>query len=123
MTFSGTDPSAASEGTRTLLRAAGPGLAVFLVAFAVYSGTLCPTISAGDSGELATAAAQLGIAHPPGFPLWTLLGRTAVAFAPGGELLAYAHDRAGVRLLDAATGRTVANLIPTPPPDRSGPPA
>ena len=42
----------------------------------------------------------------------------AVAFAPGGELLAYVHDRAGVRLLDAATGRTVADLIPTPPPDR-----
>jgi tetratricopeptide (TPR) repeat protein len=57
--------------------------AVAIAAFIVYAATLCPTIYAGDSGELAVAAATLGIAHPPGYPLWTLLGRLAVLFLPG----------------------------------------
>ena len=42
----------------------------------------------------------------------------AVAFNPAGDLLAYVHDRAGIRLLDAASGATLCNLTLTPPPDR-----
>jgi len=49
------------------------GLAAALVLFAIYLATLCPTIEVGDSGELTTAAATLGIAHPPGYPLWCLV--------------------------------------------------
>ncbi|MCX6793500.1 MAG: DUF2723 domain-containing protein, partial [Candidatus Gottesmanbacteria bacterium] len=30
-------------------------------------------IAGGDSGDLVTAAATLGVAHPPGYPLYTLL--------------------------------------------------
>ena len=59
-------------------RTAAASLGVSLVALGGYLSTLCPTIFVGDSGELAWAAASLGIAHPPGFPLWTLLGRVAV---------------------------------------------
>src|SRR5687768_6272278 len=58
-------------------------IAVAIAAFLVYAATLCPTIYAGDSGELAVAATTLGIAHPPGYPLWTLLGRIAVLLLPG----------------------------------------
>ncbi|MBZ0269528.1 DUF2723 domain-containing protein [bacterium] len=64
-------------------RTAGVGVVVTLASFLVYLPTVCPTIYAGDAGELAAAAATLGIAHPPGYPLWTLLGRLAVAFLPG----------------------------------------
>jgi tetratricopeptide (TPR) repeat protein len=46
-------------------------------ALLAYLPTLCPTAYTGDSGELALAASTLGIAHPPGYPLWTLLGRLA----------------------------------------------
>ncbi len=42
---------------------------------AVYSVTLCPTVELIDSGELAMAAKNLGIAHPTGYPLYTILGR------------------------------------------------
>jgi tetratricopeptide (TPR) repeat protein len=45
----------------------------FIVSFAVYTYTLAPTVSLEDSGELATAAAHLGVPHPPGYPIWTLL--------------------------------------------------
>ena len=39
-----------------------------------YLCTMWPSISGGDSGELAVVAQTLGIAHPPGYPLFTLLG-------------------------------------------------
>lgn len=47
--------------------------AVFLVALIVYSWTLAPTVTLVDSGELIVAAEGLGVAHPPGFPLWIIL--------------------------------------------------
>lgn len=39
----------------------------------VYLKTLAPTVTAEDSGELIAASFCLGIAHPPGYPLWTML--------------------------------------------------
>ena len=83
--------SSSPESSRpgaTVTGPAGVGLAVFGVALVVYSRTLCPTVAAGDSGELATAAARLGIAHPPGYPLWTLLGRVASILDPGHPVVA-----------------------------------
>ncbi len=50
------------------------GAIVGLGAFLVYLRTLAPTVTFIDSGELATAACRLGIAHPTGYPLFTLLG-------------------------------------------------
>ena len=43
-----------------------------IVTFAVYLFTLGPSVGLEDSGELATAAAHLGVPHPPGYPFWTL---------------------------------------------------
>ena len=43
-----------------------------LVSFAVYFYTIGPSVGLEDSGELATAAAHLGVPHPPGYPFWTL---------------------------------------------------
>src|SRR6476469_812634 len=51
--------------------------AVFLVALVVYSWTLAPTVTLTDSGELIVAAYGLGVAHPPGFPLWVMLAHLA----------------------------------------------
>ena len=48
----------------------------FLAGFSVYLMTLAPTVTFEDSGELITAAYHLGIPHQPGYPLFTLLGRT-----------------------------------------------
>ncbi|MCK4656993.1 MAG: DUF2723 domain-containing protein, partial [candidate division Zixibacteria bacterium] len=36
-----------------------------------------------DSGELAVACFSLGIAHPTGYSLYTLLGRVFTLFHPG----------------------------------------
>ncbi|HLG93332.1 MAG TPA: DUF2723 domain-containing protein, partial [candidate division Zixibacteria bacterium] len=49
------------------------GLAVFLLSFSVYGATLARTVGFIDSGELAWVSATLGIPHPTGYPLYTLL--------------------------------------------------
>ena len=41
------------------------------ITFVVYFFTLGPSVGLEDSGELATAAANLGVPHPPGYPFWT----------------------------------------------------
>ena len=55
------------------------------VSFLVYVRTLCPTVYVGDSGELISAAYTLGIAHPPGYPLYCLLGKL-FTFLPFGNI-------------------------------------
>ena len=47
---------------------------VFCVALGTYLFTLTPTVDFIDSGEFAAVASTLGIAHPTGYPLYTLLG-------------------------------------------------
>ncbi len=50
---------------------------VFLVVLVLYSWTLAPTVTLVDSGELIVVAQGLGVAHPPGFPLWVTLAHLA----------------------------------------------
>ena len=69
----GTNPRITSL-SRTELLCAG---AVFLVALVIYSWTLAPTVTPTDSGELILAAYGLGVAHPPGVPLWVMLAHVA----------------------------------------------
>lgn len=45
-----------------------------LIPLLVYVRTAARSVTFIDGGELAAAAAVLGIAHPPGYPLFTLLG-------------------------------------------------
>ncbi len=66
-----------------------PGPWGWLVAAALlglYLVTLCPTIYSGDAAELAAAGATLGIPHPPGYPLYTLLAHLATLLIPVGEV-------------------------------------
>jgi tetratricopeptide (TPR) repeat protein len=88
------------------------GLGAGLVAFVVYAVTLHPSLPTGDSGELISAAHVLGVAHPPGYPLYTLLGH-AVMWLPFGEpaarmnLLSAALDAAAVAIIFALIHRLV----------------
>ena len=49
-------------------------LTLFLVWLGIYFSTMYPSVSFVDSGELSMALNEPGIAHPPGYPLYTLLG-------------------------------------------------
>ncbi|CAL8286647.1 unnamed protein product [Lota lota] len=65
-----------SRGTWTVT-----GVTVACVA-ALYIPCVQKTVPGGDSGELITAACELGVAHPPGYPIFTLLARLAMALLP-----------------------------------------
>ena len=63
----------------------GIALLAALAAFWLYYQTLGPTITGEDSGEFITAAYTLGIPHPPGYPLYCLLGHL-FTWLPRGEI-------------------------------------
>jgi hypothetical protein len=48
---------------------------VFALSLGLYVHTLAPTVLPSNSGEFQFVADILGIAHPPGFPLYTMLGK------------------------------------------------
>jgi len=63
-------PASASQGSFSTIVAA---VITFAAPLAIYAFTLAPTISGDDAGELVSAAYHLGVPHPPGYPLWTLM--------------------------------------------------
>ncbi len=57
---------------------------VLLLSFGVFFKTVAPTVSFWDCGEFIACAYTLGVPHPPGAPLYLLLGRL-FTFLPFGE--------------------------------------
>jgi hypothetical protein len=53
------------------------GAAVFLISLVVYLLTVQRTVPLWDCGEFIACSVTLGIAHPPGTPLFLLIGRLA----------------------------------------------
>ncbi|MBI4831064.1 MAG: DUF2723 domain-containing protein, partial [Candidatus Lindowbacteria bacterium] len=51
----------------------------------IYTLTLCPTVYWDDAGELITVAYTLGIPHPPGHPLYAIIGKI-FTFIPFGSI-------------------------------------
>ncbi|MCC7358990.1 MAG: DUF2723 domain-containing protein, partial [Anaerolineales bacterium] len=64
------------------LVAVGVGLA----AFALYLWTLAPGLLYGDAGEVQFAVPALGLLHPTGYPLFTLLGWLWAHLLPPGDM-------------------------------------
>ncbi|MEO5953287.1 MAG: DUF2723 domain-containing protein [Chloroflexia bacterium] len=61
------------------------GAALTLLWLLIYLTTVSPTVNFIDSGELITAVREPGIAHPPGYPLYVLLGFVASHLLWGDE--------------------------------------
>lgn len=57
------------------------GWLTFLFAFTVYALTAEPTVSFWDCGEFISAADKLQVVHPPGSPVFILIGRMFTMFA------------------------------------------
>ena len=60
------------------------GIAAFL-AFVVFRATLAPTVTLEYSGALVVAADHLGVARPPGYPVWTLLAKGFICLFPNAQ--------------------------------------
>lgn len=81
------------------------GWIVGLFACAVYILTMEPTGSLWDTGEFISSAYKLQIPHPPGAPLFILLGRLFTLFTPSDAAI-------GVNLLSAlSSGFTILFLF------------
>src|SRR6476646_10444046 len=82
---------------------------VFLAALFLYSSTLAPTVTLVDSGELIVAAHSLGVAHPPGFPLYVMLAHL-VSLVPIGSVAARVNFASA---LFAALASAILTLVAT----------
>ena len=78
--------------------------------FLLYALTAYPSVTGGDSGELIISACNLGVAHPPGYPTFTLLAGLTLRIAralPLPSPLSPAHT---VNLLNSFLGSLAAML-------------
>jgi hypothetical protein len=87
--------------------------AVGALALGVYVATLAPTITwahqGADGGDLITAAATLGVPHPPGYPLYVLLGHVISRVPlPMGELALRFNLLSAISAAGAAAALTLA---------------
>ena len=78
---------------------------VFVAALALYTLTLAPGVQPADGGEFQFVIAGWGVAHPPGYPLYTVLGGLLARLLPFGSLA----DR--VNLFSAITGALTLAVI------------
>ncbi len=95
--------AAVDRGNRIV--AALVGLAIF----AVYWITLSPGVSFWDSGEFIAASHSLGIPHPPGTPLYVLMGRVFSILGSG--LLGVVSVAQAVNLLSAIPSAIAAVFL------------
>lgn len=89
-------------------------LLVGIVVLALYALTLYPDVPGGDSGELIGAVASGGVIHPPGYPLYALLGRAFMHLPHGTlawrlNLLSAVCDAAAAALLYATVARATGS--------------
>jgi hypothetical protein len=63
------------------------GVGVFALTLGIYLKTMAPSVSFWDCGEFIACSYILGVPHPPGSPLYVLLGRV-FSLVPFGEVAA-----------------------------------
>jgi len=78
---------------------------LFLLACGVYTFCAYPSIAPRDSADLGLAALTLGIAHPPGYPLYAVLGKLWLTLLPWG------NPAYRLNLLSAVCGASACTVL------------
>ena len=86
------------------------GLA-FLLALITYLSTLAPAVTLEYSGALVVAADHLGVARPPGYPVWTLLAKGFICLFPFAEYHGHPNPAWAVNLMSAVFGALAGGLL------------
>ncbi len=79
-------------------------IGLFVAVLGLYVMTLSPGLLPADAGELQLVAARLDVAHPPGFPLYTMVGWLFTRLTPNNP--AY-----GLNLFSAVTMAASAVMV------------
>lgn len=87
------------------------GLLTFVITLGVYISTLAPSVTMEDSGELIVAADYLGVPHPPGYPIWTLLSWLFQSLFSGVTYLGHPNPAWAVNLFSAVAGATACGVL------------
>jgi hypothetical protein len=66
----------------------GLGWTVFAIALFTFGSTVEPTASFWDAGEYIATSAKLQVGHPPGAPLFQMIGAFFALFATGPQQIA-----------------------------------
>ena len=82
--------------------------------FALYMATLFPRVPGGDSGELIAAAYQLGVGHPPGYPLFCIVEKIICSLLYFGERtsVAYRMNVGNAIIAACTTGMIYLTALP-----------
>src|SRR5262245_19903896 len=64
----------------------GLGFLVLTAGLVAFGKTVAPTVSFWDCGEFIAATACLGIPHPPGAPLYVMVGRIFTLLPLGDDI-------------------------------------
>ena len=86
-------------------------LATFVISLIVYVLTLQPTLGLEDSGELVVASDYLGVPHPPGYPIWTLLTWFFQWVFHGVTFHGHPNPAWAVNLFSAVSGAAACGVI------------
>jgi hypothetical protein len=98
---------------RLLGSAAEASVATAGIAFLAYLSALAPDLTwanhSGDGGELITASFTLGVAHPPGYPTYVVLGKLFSTLPAG--TIAFRYNLFSAASLAIAAGLLAATVI------------
>jgi len=81
---------------------------LFLAVLFIYIHNLSPSVYGGDSGDFLAASLSRGVAHPSGYPLYTILGILTTSLALP---LTYAYKFGIVSAVFAALSVVLVYLI------------
>ena len=82
-----------------------------LATLVMYVHTLAPTVTMEYSGALIVAADHLGVARPPGYPVWTLLAKGFICLFPFATYHGHPNPAWAVNFMSAVFGALSCGLL------------